>query len=82
MTWRRRLTRDEFAEEIRLHLELETERLIDEGMSPEEARRTAHARFGSVTATEERFYESTRLLWLDPLRSGRPPERDVAPRFR
>jgi hypothetical protein len=54
--WRR--TDDDFADEIRSHLELETERLVDEGLSPEDARLAARRRFGSAAAARERFYES------------------------
>jgi hypothetical protein len=64
--WRRR-AHDDFAEEIRAHLDLETERLVDEGMSPEAARLAARRRFGSPAAAAERFYEQRRLLWLDHL---------------
>ena len=63
--WRR--TDDDFADEIRSHLELETERLVDEGLSPEDARLAARRRFGSAAAARERFYESRRVRWLDQL---------------
>ena len=64
--WRRR-TDDDFAEEIQAAIELETDRLIASGMSPEEARGAALRRFGNVTRAQERFYESRRTLWLDDL---------------
>lgn len=67
MAWRRR-AHDDFAHEIQSHLELETERLIGEGLSPEDARAAAHRRFGSPVAARERFYESRRWLWWDQLR--------------
>ena len=41
--------------------------LVAEGLSPEEAERTARVAFGSVTGTRERFYRSRRLSWLDDL---------------
>jgi hypothetical protein len=44
MTWRRR-AQDDFASEIRSHLELERAGLIDEGLSPDEARAAARRRF-------------------------------------
>src|SRR5690349_12930645 len=69
---KRRRTAVDFKEELRSHIELETDRLISEGMAPEEARTAAHRRFGNVTVAEERFYESNRTIWLDDLR------RDVA----
>jgi predicted permease len=59
---------DDFDREIRSHLELETERLIDEGHPPDEARRLAHARFGSVAVARERFYEARHAVWLDRIR--------------
>ena len=61
----RKQSNEDFAREIRAHIEIETERLIDEGMTPEAARITAHRRFGNVTVARERFYEASRLLWLD-----------------
>jgi len=56
---------DDFDREIRAHLELETARLIDEGLDPAAARTEAQRRFGSVTRAQERFYESRRTLWVD-----------------
>jgi predicted permease len=67
MGWRRRSTSD-FSDEIRAHIALETDRLIAEGMNPDEAARTARRQFGNVTAATERFHESRRILWLDELR--------------
>jgi predicted permease len=64
MTRKRRSDRD-FADEIRAHLELETERLVAEGLSPAAARDAARRRFGSPIAAAERFYESRRVLWVD-----------------
>ena len=76
--FKRRPTGD-FADEVDAHLALETERLIGEGMSADEARRAARRHFGSVTAAQERFYESRRILWLDHLRQdARGAARSVA----
>ena len=58
---------DDFTQEILAHIELETERLIDEGTPPDEARVAARRRFGNVTSARERYYESGRVLWLDHL---------------
>ncbi len=63
----RKQSDDDFAQEILAHIELETERLIHEGMTPDEARVAARRRFGNVTSSRERFYEAGRLLWLDHL---------------
>src|SRR5882762_5874219 len=67
MVWTRR-SDDDFATEIRSHLELETERLMGEGLSPERARLAARQAFGSEAMARERFYESRRWLWWDQLR--------------
>src|SRR5258706_13275452 len=61
---RTKRTEEDFGEEIRAHIALETDRLIAEGMSANEADRTARSRFGNLTATEERFYESQHVMWL------------------
>lgn len=67
MAWKRPRADEDFSEEIQAHLELETDRLVGEGMSAEEARLAARRRFGSVMTARERFYESGRLVWLDHL---------------
>src|SRR5260221_2264101 len=64
--WHRRSVRD-FSEEIQAHILLDTDRLIKEGMSPEDAKAAAVRAFGNVTQTQERFYESRRVMWLDDL---------------
>jgi predicted permease len=64
--WRRR-THEDFGEEVRAHLELETERLIGEGLSPDAARRAARKAFGNVVAVTERFHEASRWFWLEQL---------------
>ncbi|WP_109488205.1 ABC transporter permease [Occallatibacter savannae] len=58
---------EDFAEEIRSHLELEAEELRSEGFSPEEASRRAHVEFGSVRAAQERFYLRDRIQALDSI---------------
>lgn len=57
----------DFTSEIESHLQLEAERLQEQGLSAEEARAAARRRFGNVLQTEERFYESRRWLWWDHL---------------
>jgi len=64
--WRRRSDED-FVEEIRANIAIDTDRFIAEGMSPEEARRAALRAFGNVTRAQERFYEAGRMIWLDNL---------------
>jgi putative ABC transport system permease protein len=56
---------DDFTSEIEAHLQLEIERLREQGLSEERARATARRSFGNVMQAEERFYESRRWLWWD-----------------
>jgi putative ABC transport system permease protein len=56
---------DNFASEIEAHVQIETERLREEGLSEAEARATARRSFGNVMHAEERFYESGRWLEWD-----------------
>ena len=65
--FRRKRSKDDFAAEIKAHLELEADDLKDEGMSEDEARRKARVAFGSVPAAQERFYLRNRLVWFDNL---------------
>ena len=60
MIWRRRRALDDLDEDIREHLERETEENIARGMSPEAAKATARRAFGSVTRTKE----DTRAVWV------------------
>ena len=64
LPWRRRPDED-FSAEVREHLALETDRLIEEGMRPEDARAAARKAFGNVGAAQERFHESNRWVWLE-----------------
>src|SRR5580658_1222456 len=56
---------EDFAAEIKSHLELETDEMRYDGLSEEEARRKARVEFGSVRTAEERFYLRDRIAWLD-----------------
>ena len=58
----------EFREEIEAHVALETERLIADGVRPEDAAVAARRTFGNITRVRERFYESRRLMWLEDVR--------------
>ena len=60
-----RRRQSDFNAELQAHLELEKERLRAEGMGEEEAERTARKNLGNLFATRERFYESSRWLWLE-----------------
>lgn len=86
MSWIERITRrlrilfrkDEVErdldEEVRLHVEMETEDLIRRGMDPGRARREAYRRFGGVERTKERVRDERggRLLedFLHDVRHG------------
>ncbi len=58
----------DFSAEIEAHIQHESERLGEQGLSEEEARAAARRSFGNVMQAEERFYESGRWLWWDYLR--------------
>jgi hypothetical protein len=49
----------ELEDEIRSHMEIEIQQMIDGGMSPEEARFAALREFGSVALSKER----SRKMW-------------------
>jgi predicted permease len=56
---------EDFSSEIDAHLQLEIERLREQGLSEEEARATARRSFGNLLQAEERFYEAGRWLWWE-----------------
>jgi predicted permease len=56
---------DDFTAEIEAHLQLEIERLREQGLSEDDARAAARRSFGNVTQARERFYESGRRLSWD-----------------
>lgn len=63
----RRRTDDDFSREMEARLALETDRLIADGLSPDEARAAARRKPGNTTAAKERFQESRGILWLHEL---------------
>jgi predicted permease len=63
--FRRKRKTNDFGAEIESHIELETERLQEQGLTYEDARTAALRAFGNVTRAQERFYESGRWLWGD-----------------
>src|SRR5271154_6628189 len=65
--FKRRRSTDDFAEEIKAHLELEADELKREGASEGDARRKARVEFGSVSTAQERFYLRNRVEWFDNL---------------
>jgi predicted permease len=66
--FRRKRNSSDFRHEIEAHIEMERDRLIQQGLSPEDAQAAARRSFGNVLQTEERFYESGRWLWWDNFR--------------
>jgi predicted permease len=68
MSTRDRRNDSDFEREIEAHLELEADRLIAEGMSPDDARDAARRAFGGVLVARERFHEArSRWVWLEQL---------------
>ena len=63
--WRSKQVEAEMRDEMRLHIELETERLRANGLDPDEARRQAHVRFGGVEKFKEEGREARGFAWLD-----------------
>jgi len=62
---------DDFREEIRAHVELEADRLREQGLSLEQARAAARRSFGNVAAVEERYYDSRgSICWRRTCASG------------
>ncbi|HZF37447.1 MAG TPA: ABC transporter permease [Blastocatellia bacterium] len=57
----------ELDEELRYHIEQQTEQNIRLGMSPEEARRAAQKSFGGVEQTKERSRDARGVRWLEDL---------------
>src|SRR5664279_308616 len=63
---KRRADRD-LDEEIRAHIELETEKNIQLGLAPDEARRRARVAFGGVEAMKEEHRDGRGARWLEDL---------------
>ena len=60
--FRRGRNTSDFGAEIEAHIELEAERLREEGLSEDDARAAAHRAFGNTTRAQERFFESGRWM--------------------
>ena len=58
----------DFSAEIQAHIQQESERLREQGLSEADARAAARRSFGNLMQAEERFYESGHWLWWDHLR--------------
>ena len=57
----------EMREEMRLHIDMEADRLIARGLDAEEARRQAHVRFGGIEKFKEEGRDARGFAWLDSL---------------
>lgn len=64
----RKRSDEDFAREVESHVQLEADRLVEDGMAPEAARLEAQKRFGNAARVRERFYYSHRSLWFDHLK--------------
>jgi putative ABC transport system permease protein len=58
---------DGLDQDIREHIEMETQDNIERGMSPEEARHAAMRKFGNVTRVKEETREVWSFLWIEHL---------------
>jgi macrolide transport system ATP-binding/permease protein len=66
MTRRKRMLAN-LEQDIRDHLERETQDNIDRGMSPEDARSAALRKFGNVARVKEETWEVWSIVWLEQL---------------
>ena len=64
----RKRSPDDFAAEIKAHLDLEADDLKSEGLNEAEARRNARVEFGSVSGAQERFRLRGRVRWMKDLK--------------
>jgi putative ABC transport system permease protein len=64
---RRKRMLDDLDQDIRDHIELETEDNIARGLSPEDARHAALRKFGNVTRVKEEAREVWSFVWLEQL---------------
>jgi predicted permease len=65
--WRRNRMLKELEQDIREHIERETQDNIERGMTPEEARHAAMRKFGNVTRVKEDVREAWGFGWLEQL---------------
>jgi hypothetical protein len=65
--WRRRRLARDFDDEIAFHLEMRRDRMIADGVPPDDANRAARRAFGSTLRTKEALAELWSFRWLDDL---------------
>src|SRR5262245_4686318 len=61
----RHRSHEDFSTEVQSHLDIEADRLVGEGWSRDRAEAEARKAFGNVALAKERFYETSRWMWLD-----------------
>src|ERR1700719_2035709 len=64
---RRKRLLEELDQDIREHIERETQDNLERGMSPEEARYAAMRKFGNITRVKEETREVWSFVWLEQL---------------
>jgi putative ABC transport system permease protein len=65
--WRSTHVEADMRDEMRLHIDMEAERLQAMGLAPDEARRQAYLRFGGVEKFKEEGREARGFAWVDSL---------------
>jgi predicted permease len=65
--WGRRRSDEDFHEEVRAHIALETDRLIERGVDARDARTAALRAFGNVAGARERFHDKHHWIWAEQL---------------
>jgi predicted permease len=63
--WRRRRSDEDFDAEVCAHVALETDRLVDAGVDPRDARAAALRAFGNVAGARERFHDTHHWVWWE-----------------
>jgi predicted permease len=63
--WGFRRSQRDFEVEIQSHIDIEMDRLIEEGMHPDDARLAARRRFGNVSKAQERYHDGATLAWFE-----------------
>jgi putative ABC transport system permease protein len=66
MTWWK-TRRDQLANEIQTHIDLETQEYIEAGMSPDEARHAANRKFGNALVARDKSRNVWGWVWLERL---------------
>ncbi|MGE4056806.1 MAG: ADOP family duplicated permease [Vicinamibacterales bacterium] len=63
--WRRRSIADAFDQELAFHIDQQTAKNLQAGLTPDEARRQALLRFGGLESTRESVRDEVGIRWLD-----------------